>query len=101
MAPHLASAQAPAKPVTITEKVEGVATRLPESPDEVPAAIEVITAEELRNIGATTLKDALALAAGVEVAPGGDTGPAGSVPEFWGLREFDAFLLVVDDIPWG
>ena len=31
----------------------------------------------------------------------GDAGPAGAVPEFWGLREFDAFLLVVDDVPWG
>jgi hypothetical protein len=24
-----------------------------------------------------------------------------AVPEFWGLRELDAFLLVVDDIPSG
>src|SRR5947207_3128627 len=96
-----AQSQTPATPIAITEKVEVVATRLPESPDEVPAAIEVLTGDDLRNLGATTLKDALALAAGVEVAPGGDTGPAGSVPEFWGLRELDAFLLVVDDIPWG
>ncbi|MFY9825779.1 MAG: TonB-dependent receptor, partial [Thermoanaerobaculia bacterium] len=44
---------------------------------------------------------ALALAAGVAVAPGGENGPAGSVPEIWGLREFDAFLLVVDGVPWG
>src|SRR5713226_4904903 len=75
-----AQSQPPAKPVTITEKVEVVATRLPESPDDVPAAIEVLTGDDLRNIGATTLRDALALAAGVEVAAGGDTGPAGSVP---------------------
>lgn len=93
--------QTPAQPITITEKVEVVATRLPESPDEVPAAIEVLTGDDLRNLGATTLQDALSLAAGVQVAPGGDGGPAGSVPEFWGLREFDAFLLVVDGIPWG
>ncbi len=33
--------------------------------------------------------------------PGGDTGPAGSVPSLWGLHEFDAFLLVVDGVPWG
>ena len=39
--------------------------------------------------------------AGISVAPGGDNGPAGSVPEIWGLREFDAFLLVVDGVPWG
>src|SRR6185436_4565027 len=44
---------------------------------------------------------ALSTVAGVTVAPGGDGGPAGSVPEMWGLREFDAFLLVVDGVPWG
>src|SRR5438270_3127323 len=38
---------------------------------------------------------------GVEIAPGGDAGPASSVPDFWGLKEFDAFLLVVDGTPWG
>src|SRR5215203_5813415 len=98
-------AQAPAQPTPtaprVAETVEVVATRLPEVPHDVPAAIEVLTGEDLRSLGATTLRDALALAAGVEVAPGGDAGPAGSVPEFWGLREFDAFLLVVDDVPWG
>lgn len=83
------------------EQVEVVATRLPEAPHEVPASIEVLSGDRLRALGATTLRDALSLAAGVEVAPGGDAGPAGSVPEFWGLREFDAFLLVVDGIPWG
>src|SRR5262249_55810308 len=85
----------------IKETVEVVATRFVEPPHDVPMSIEVIDGESLRAIGASTLRDALALAAGVEVAPGGDGGPAGSVPEFWGLREFDAFLLVVDDIPWG
>ena len=38
---------------------------------------------------------------GVDIAPGGDRVPASAVPEFWGLKEFDAFLLVVDDMPWG
>ena len=95
-----AAAPPPQVPV-VKEHVEVVATRLPETPHEVPAAIEVIGGDRLRAMGATTLRDVLALAAGVEVAPGGDAGPAGSVPEFWGLREFDAFLLVVDGIPWG
>jgi outer membrane receptor protein involved in Fe transport len=85
----------------VREQVEVVATRLPEAPHDVPAAIEVIDGDTLRAIGATNIREALALAAGVEVGPGGDAGPAGAVPEFWGLREFDAFLLVVDDIPWG
>ena len=64
-------------------------------------SVEVITGDELRARGATDLPAALALVAGVSVAPGGDGGPAGSVPEIWGLREFDAFLLVVDGVPWG
>ena len=37
-----AHSQTPATPIAITEKVEVIATRLPESPDEVPAAIEVL-----------------------------------------------------------
>jgi outer membrane receptor protein involved in Fe transport len=101
-----ASAQVPPKPaaqppITVKEQVEVIATRIPEAPHDVPASIDVIDGETLRAIGATNIREALALAAGVEVGPGGDAGPAGSVPELWGLREFDAFLLVVDEIPWG
>jgi outer membrane receptor protein involved in Fe transport len=91
----------PPQPLAFREQVEVVATRLPHAPHDVPTAIEVIDGDTVRNLGARTLGEALALSAGVVVAPGGDRGPAGSVPEFWGLREFDAFLLVVDDIPWG
>jgi iron complex outermembrane receptor protein len=88
------------KPTTV-KPIEVVATRLPETPHDVPASIEVITGETLRARGVTSLRDALALAAGVTIAPGGDAGPASAVPEFWGLKEIDAFLLVVDGIPWG
>jgi iron complex outermembrane receptor protein len=91
----------PQQPLAVREQIEVVATRMPERTHDVPASVEVIDGDTLRAIGATSLRDALSLAAGVEVAPGGDAGPAGAVPEFWGLREFDAFLLVVDDIPWG
>lgn len=41
------------------------------------------------------------LAVGIDIAPGGDGGPATAIPEIWGLKEFDAFLLVVDGVPWG
>src|SRR5205814_4587081 len=78
-----------------------VATRATEHPEDVPAANDVIEGETLPAPGAGTLREALSLVAGVEIASGGDTGPAGSVPEFWGLKEFDAFLLVVDGVPWG
>jgi outer membrane receptor protein involved in Fe transport len=106
LAPVAASAQTPPSPTpspspTRSEYVEVVATRVPESPDEVPASIDVLTGDELRDRGVTDLHEALNLVAGVDVAPGGDAGPASSVPEFWGLKEFDAFLLVVDGVPWG
>ncbi len=99
-----AAAQAPhpaPTPPAYTETLQVTATRIPEDVDLVPASIQVITSEELRDRGATDLKSALALISGVDIAPGGDNGPASSVPEFWGLREFDAFLLVMDGVPWG
>lgn len=85
----------------VHESVEVTATRIAEDPEEVPAAIEVFSGEELRERGARDLRSALSSAIGVEIAPGGDAGPASSVPDFWGLKEFDAFLLVVDGVPWG
>src|SRR2546430_17076586 len=90
------SAQEQPKPPQRIPTVEVVGTRIPERPHDVAASIEVFSGDELRARGATSLKDALALAAGIAIAPGGDAGPASAVPEFWGLREFDAFLLVVD-----
>jgi iron complex outermembrane receptor protein len=88
-------------PPRIQEQVEVIATKTPEPVHDVPAPIEVISGDSLRDRGARTLSQALALAAGVDVSSGGDNGPASTVPEFRGLREFDAFLLVVDDVPWG
>src|SRR3954470_11290513 len=85
----------------VHEQVEVTATRAPEDPEDVPAAIEVFSGEEMRQRGARDLRSALSSAIGVDIAPGGDAGPAGSVPDFWGLKEFDAFLLVVDGVPWG
>lgn len=86
---------------TVHEQVEVTATRLPEDAEEVPAAIEVFSGEELRQRGARDLRSALSSAIGLDIAPGGDAGPASYVPDFWGLKEFDAFLLVVDGVPWG
>lgn len=87
-------------PVLLTP-VQATATRLPESVNLVPATVSVVSGEELRARGASDLRTALSLVSGVEIAPGGDAGPAGSVPAFYGFREFDAFLLVVDGVPAG
>ncbi len=86
---------------TVQERVEVTATRLPEDPQDVPVPIEVFSGDELAARGARDLRSALTSAIGVDIAPGGDAGPAGSVPEFWGLKEFDAFHLVVDGVPMG
>src|SRR5262245_63199250 len=78
-----AAAQSPAagdQPPTFRDQVEVVATRLPDAPHDVPAPIEVIDGDIIRNLGARTLNEALALAAGVVIASGSDTGQAGSVP---------------------
>jgi len=85
----------------IEERVEVTTTRLPEDPQDVPSAVEVFNGDELRIRGYHDLRSALTFAIGVEVASGGDGGPASSVPDFWGLKELDAFLLVVDGVPWG
>ncbi|MEO8505383.1 MAG: TonB-dependent receptor [Acidobacteriota bacterium] len=84
-----------------TATIEVTATRVPEAVDSVPASITIVTGEELRARSVHDLAGALALVGGVFVAPGGDNGPAASTPEIWGLKEFDAFLLVVDGVPWG
>ena len=84
-----------------SEYVEVTAKGLPEDAATVPAMVTVVTADEARARGADDLRSALSALAGVDVAPGGDNGPASSVPEFWGLKECDAFLLVVDEVPWG
>jgi iron complex outermembrane receptor protein len=85
----------------VEESIQVTATRIPEEVIDTPASVTVVTAAELTARGAHDLASALSLAAGIAIAPSGDGGPASSVPELMGLREFDAFLLVVDGVPWG
>ena len=82
-------------PVVVT------ATRIPVEEQKVPAMITRISGEDLASRGARDLRTSLSLVSGVEAPAGGDAGPASAVPSFWGLHEFDAFLLVVDGVPWG
>ena len=90
-----AHASVPLGPVVV------VATRIPEPEFRIPADISVVAGTDLAARGATDLAGALALVSGVEAPAGGDAGPSSAVPAFWGLHEFDAFLLVVDGTPWG
>ena len=93
-----AAAADQATPITA---VQVTATRKPEPVADIPASMTIVSGAELRTRGARDLRTALSLAAGIEGTPGGDGGPAGNVPSIWGLREADAYLLVVDGVPWG
>ncbi|HSN01056.1 MAG TPA: TonB-dependent receptor [Rudaea sp.] len=89
------------QPANTLDTIEVTVSKLAEPVDQTPAMITVISGDELRARGVVDLRTALSLVAGVDIAPGGDAGPAASVPGMWGLREFDAFLLVVDGVPAG
>jgi outer membrane receptor protein involved in Fe transport len=91
----LAAQESPIEQVVVT------ATRIPESNDRIPADTSVVSGDQLRARDAWDLQTSLSLVPGVEAPAGGDAGPSSSVPSFWGLHEFDAFLLVADGIPWG
>jgi iron complex outermembrane recepter protein len=93
--PAIAPSDAELRVITVT------ATRIPEPIDQIPATISVVSGEELRARDARDMASALSLVSGVEAPAGGDAGPSSAVPSFWGLHEFDAFLLVMDEVPWG
>ena len=83
------------------EEIVVTATRVPEANERVPADTTVVQGAELRTRDAWDMQSGLSLVPGVEAPAGGDAGPSSAVPSFWGLHEFDAFLLVVDGVPWG
>jgi iron complex outermembrane receptor protein len=103
-----ARAQAPTEPSEV-DPARGqmlstlvvTATRTPEVLDQLPADLSVISGAELGSRDSWDMSSALSLVPGVEAPAGGDAGPSSAVPSFWGLHEFDAFLLVVDGAPWG
>jgi iron complex outermembrane recepter protein len=101
MSACLFATAAQAQTGSTVEQVVVTATRVPEANDRVPADTSVVSGNEMRARDAWDMQTALSLVPGVEAPAGGDAGPSSSVPSFWGLHEFDAFLLVVDGVPWG
>jgi len=94
LAPVAATAQQPSQSAALV--VTGQVTEAPPS-----TMRSVISGADLRARGVRDLRGALALVGGADAPSGGDGGPASSVPAFWGLQEFDAFLLVIDGVPSG
>lgn len=97
--PGIEAAEAP--DVTSLHEITITATRTPEPIGQIPASIATVAGGELQARDSWDMASALSLVSGVEAPAGGDAGPSSSVPSFWGLHEFDAFLLVVDQVPWG
>ena len=91
------------KPADVTDldRIEVTSDKIPTTLARSTDSVTIVDGDTLRAQGATTLADAMRLVGGVEAPAGGDNGPASSVPALWGLREFDAFLLVVDGVPSG
>ena len=96
-----AAAAAPAPDSSALNEITITATRIPEPVDQIPASVSTVSGKELLARDSWDMASALSLVSGVEAPAGGDAGPSSSVPSFWGLHEFDAFLLVMDQVPWG
>jgi len=96
-----AAAAAPAPDTSALNEITITATRIPEPVDQIPASVSTVSGKELLARDSWDMASALSLVSGVEAPAGGDAGPSSSVPSFWGLHEFDAFLLVMDQVPWG
>lgn len=91
----------PAPAASSLSEITITATRIPEPIDQIPASVTTVSGQELRTRDSWDMASALSLVSGVEAPAGGDAGPSSAVPSFWGLHEFDAFLLVMDQVPWG
>ncbi|MEO8191618.1 MAG: TonB-dependent receptor, partial [Acidobacteriota bacterium] len=83
------------------EQIVVSATRLPELETEIPGQATVITGEQLRRENVKTLAEALQDVVGIDTGQGSDNG--GRLPNIgmWGLKEFDALLIMVDGMPIG
>lgn len=88
-------------PPAVQESVIVSATRGPETNTEIPGEATVITGERLRRENVKTLADALQDVVGLDTGLGSDNG--GRLPNIgmWGLKEFDALLVMVDGVPVG
>jgi outer membrane receptor protein involved in Fe transport len=88
-------------PPPVEENIIVSATRGPEIETEIPGQATVITGDELRRTNARTVADALENVVGVDTGEGSDNGARLPNIGMWGLKEFDALLVMVDGVPVG
>ena len=90
-----------AQTTTQYESIQVTATRVPEDVISTPASVTVISGEELAARGVDDLAGAPVAGRGRQRRPRRRRRAGRLGPRVLGLREFDAFLLVVDGVPWG
>jgi outer membrane receptor protein involved in Fe transport len=96
------AAEDPGAPTpSVQETVVVSATRGDELETEIPGQATVITGEELRRENVKTLADALQNVVGLDTGGGSDNGSRLPNIGLWGLKEFDALLVMIDGVPAG
>jgi iron complex outermembrane receptor protein len=88
-------------PAPIHEDVVVSATRSPETETEIPGTATVISGDRLRRENVRTLADALQDVVGLDTGLGSDNGARLPNIGMWGLKEFDALLVMIDGVPAG
>lgn len=89
------------QPEPVQETIVVSATKMPEAEVDVPHAVTVVKGEELRRRGTRTLADALQDVVGVDTGDGSDNGPRIPNIGVYGIKEFDALLIMLDGVPVG
>ena len=91
----------PTAAAQVSEEVVVSATKGPEEAIDVPASVAVVTGDQLRRQGAKTVADALQNVVGLDTGNGSDQGTLLPNIGVWGVKEFDALLVMVDGVPVG
>jgi outer membrane receptor protein involved in Fe transport len=99
--PVAAIAPAPQEVEPVNEEVVVSSTKIPQEPIDIPGNITVVSGDELRRRGTTTLAQALQDVVGLDTGEGSDNGPRLPNIGLYGIKEFDALMVTVDGVPVG
>ena len=89
-----ATAAAPQQ--VVNEEVVVSATKMAQDPVDIAGDITVVSGDELRRRGTTTLAQALQDVVGLDTGEGSDNGPRLPNIGLYGIKEFDALMVTVD-----
>lgn len=85
----------------VNEEVVVSATKIAQEPVDIAGDITVVSGDELRRRGTTTLAQALQDVVGLDTGEGSDNGSRLPNIGLYGIKEFDALLVTVDGVPVG